>query len=186
VIPDEDVMIGTMTRSVRATVLFAVATLAACSTQSVAIQATRAPDMNPSRAGGSGTLKVHLFFLKDSEAFMATGKSRGEYLDSKARRDGKAPLFCEADVVDVQEMLIPPASAADAKPVAKTFVVSNEATCVGVVADFQQHAENDDQVVWRLAVPIKGGVCAFHVAGRKLELPKPKKRETKPNGNTDG
>lgn len=181
-------MIGTMTRAMRTATLLAFAAMTACSTQSVVVQAMPATDMNPSRAGGSGTLKVHLFFLKKTDGFLTAGKARSEFLDAKARKDGKAPTFCEADVVDVQEMLIPPPTNADARPVTKTFEVSKEATAVGVVADFQQHVENDDQEVWRLVVPIQGGVGAFRVTGRKLEVskPKPKQRETTQHGNTDG
>lgn len=179
-------MIGTMTRWTRAAAWFAVVAMAACSTQNVVMQAIPTAGMNPSRGGGSGTLTVHLFFLKKPDAFLAQGKARAEYVDPKAMKEGKAPSFCEADVVAVHEMLIPPPTSPDA-PVTKAIEVSKEATCVGVVASFQQHAENDDQEVWRLSVPIEGGMATFRVAGRKLELAtEPKKRETNQHGNTDG
>ena len=173
--------------SVWSALLFAaLLSTAGCSTQVVRLQATAGEGMNPNRAGGSGVLEVYAFFLKKPDAFAAKDKLLADFLTKSVRDGQKPPPFLEQDTVAVEKIEIAPAEAGSPGVVTKKIEVAVEATCVGLVAAFQMHRDNDDQVVWRLVVPVQSGVCAFQVVGKRLELLAPKKKEAPRAEPSDG
>jgi type VI secretion system VasD/TssJ family lipoprotein len=160
--------------------------LCACSTTTVKLQATAGEGMNPNRAGGSGALQVYAFFLKKPDAFEQKDKMLADYLTKAVVDEKKLPAFLEQEAVAVERIEIPPGVVGKTEPVVKTVEVSSETTCVGLVAAFQSHRDNDPDEVWRLVLPVKSGVCAFQVTGRRLEELAPKKKEAPKASSNDG
>lgn len=193
--PDEDVMNArnVMTgkprgRIRRSFVLLTAATaLAACSTYNVNVNATAREDMNPNRTGGSSALYVYAFFLKKPDAFATKDKTLAEFLPKSVTDEGKPPPFLEADAVGgVQRIEIPPAPAGKTTTVTKTFEVPVDVTCVGLVAAFQSHRDNDNDEVWRLPLSVKSGAVSFEVTGKRLVEVLPKKKEAPRGTSSDG
>lgn len=160
--------------------------LTACSTMTVTLQGTAGEGMNPNRAGGSGTLQVYAFFLKKRDAFLQKDKLLGDFLVKSVLEDRKPPPFLEQDVVAIDRIEIPPGAPGKTTPVVQRIEVSKEAVCVGLVAAFQSHKDNDPDEVWRLPVEVKGGLCSFQVTGRRLEECAPKKKEAPRATGSDG
>lgn len=163
---------------------------AACSTMNVKLEGTAGDGMNPNRVGGSGALRVYVFFLKRPDAFNDKGKLQGDFLCKSVVDERKAPAFLEKDIVgEVEYIELPPAVTGKPQTITKTVEVAVEATCVGLVAAFQGHRDNDDDEVWRLPLSISGGAVSFEVTGRRLaehKPPPPKPKETPRASSSDG
>lgn len=155
----------------------------------VKVQGTAGDGMNPNSLGGSGALRVYVFFLKRPDAFNDKGKLLGDFLPKAVVDERKMPAFLEKDAVGAVECIeLPPAVAGKLQTVAKTVEVDVAATCVGLVAAFQGHRDNDAEEVWRLTLPITGGAVTFQVAGKRLAAyePPPKPKETPSASSSDG
>jgi type VI secretion system VasD/TssJ family lipoprotein len=158
-----------VSRSLAVSVAAAAFLFAGCGT-TMQVRANVGTDANPSRNGVAAPLDVYVFLLRSDAAFVDPDKRVEDFLTDELRKApgvDTCPAFLKETVLGVHVLTFSPAAKAEDPPVEKAVELPEGTRFVGVVAAFQDHRDGDRD--WRLCVDAAGGVCAFHVRGRRLE-----------------